>query len=68
MTDTQIRLLESKKNNKMIKVTKKAKKFALLDEDNPDAQGATSLSLTHRGIKIRDLKEFDDVNLGESDL
>jgi hypothetical protein len=68
LTDTQKRLLESKKNNKMIKVSKKAKKFALLDEDDPSGQGAQGLGLTHRGINVRDLKEFDDVNFNESDL
>ena len=26
------------------------------------------MSLTHKGINIKDLKEFDDVDLGESDL
>jgi hypothetical protein len=52
----------------MIKVSKKAKKFALLDEDDPSANGMAGLGLTHRGVNLRDLKEFDDVNLNESDL
>lgn len=26
------------------------------------------MSLTHKGISIKDMKRFDDVNLGESDI
>ena len=32
MTDTQKRVMQTKKNNKMIKITQKSKKFALLDQ------------------------------------
>ncbi len=52
----------------MIKISKKAKKFALLDEDNPNGNGAEGLGLTHRGINVKDLKQFDDVDFNESDL
>lgn len=44
----------------MLKVSKRTSKFALL-EDQP-AQG-----LTHRGQKITDLKEFNDINFGSDD-
>ena len=64
MNDTQKRLSESKNNNKMIKVSKKAKKFALLDDD----EEGDMLGLTHRGKGIKDLKQFDDMNFHESDL
>ena len=61
--------MESKKNNKMIKISKKAKKFALLDEQNEhDDEVMKKMSLTHKGISIKDMKRFDDVNLGESDI
>jgi hypothetical protein len=59
-------LLESKKNNKMIKISKKAKKFALLDEE--DQEAAKMLSLTHKGVNVKDLKQFNDVDFNESDL
>lgn len=44
----------------MLKVSKRTSKFALL-EDQP-AQG-----LTHRGQKITDLKEFNDINFGSDE-
>jgi hypothetical protein len=51
----------------MIKISKKAKRFSLLDQDDENGQ-ALGQSLTHKGIKIRELKDFDDVNFNESDL
>jgi nucleolar protein 14 len=44
----------------MLKVSKRTSKFALL-EDQP-AHG-----LTHRGQKITDLKEFNDINFADDD-
>jgi nitrate/nitrite-specific signal transduction histidine kinase len=58
--DTKQRLMEAKRTNKMLKVSKRTSKFALL-EDQP-AHG-----LTHRGQKITDLKEFNDINFGSDD-
>ena len=52
----------------MIKISKKAKKFALLDEQDPDGVAAQGLGLTHKGINVKDLKHFDDVDFNESDL
>jgi hypothetical protein len=49
MTDTQKRLIESKRNNKMIKISKKAKKFGLLDDDENLHEGG----LTHKGMPIK---------------
>ena len=53
--DTKQRLMQAKRTNKLLKVSKRTSKFALL-QDQP-AQG-----LTHRGQKISDLKEFNDIN------
>jgi hypothetical protein len=50
----------------MIKISKKAKKFALLDEE--DQEAAKMLSLTHKGVNVKDLKQFNDVDFNESDL
>ena len=58
MGDTKQRLMEAKKTNKMVKVSKRTSKFALI-EDGPLEQG-----LTHRGKAINDLKEFNDMNFG----
>lgn len=52
----------------MIKISKKAKKFALLDQEDEYGQHGLGNSLTHKGINIRDMKDFDDVNFNESDL
>lgn len=52
----------------MIKISKKAKKFALLDQDDEYGQQSLGNSFTHKGVNIRDLKDFDDVNFNESDL
>lgn len=49
MSDTQKRLLDSKRNNKMLKVSKKNKRFGLLDdEDNIHDAG-----LTHKGMPLK---------------
>lgn len=58
--DTKQRLMEAKRTNKMLKVSKRTSKFALLEEQ--PAQG-----LTHRGQKITDLKEFNDINFGSDE-
>lgn len=58
--DTKQRLMEAKRTNKLLKVSKRTSKFALL-EDQP-AQG-----LTHRGQKISDLKEFNDINFASDE-
>ncbi len=50
----------------MIKISKKAKKFALLDEE--DQVGAAALAFTHKGVNIKDLKNYDDVDFNESDM
>ena len=52
----------------MIKISKKAKKFALLDLEDENAQGTLNQSLTHKVVNIRDLKDYDDINFNESDL
>jgi nucleolar protein 14 len=52
--------MEAKRTNKLLKVSKRTSKFALL-EDQP-AQG-----LTHRGQKISDLKEFNDINFASDE-
>lgn len=48
--DTKQRLMEAKKTNKMIKVSKRTSKFALID-DEPLTGG-----LTHKGKSINELK------------
>ena len=52
----------------MIKISKKAKKFALLDQDGQADQMNLGQKLTHKGIHIKEMKDFDDVNFNESDL
>ena len=48
--DTKQRLMQAKKSNKMMKVSKRTSKFALIEENEQVPQG-----LTHRGKKINDL-------------
>lgn len=57
--DTKQRLLEAKKTNKMVKVSKRNSKFALLDDGQNVPTG-----LTHKGVNIGELKEFNDVEFG----
>jgi hypothetical protein len=58
--DTKQRVMEAKKNNRLLKMSHKKNKFALLD-DGP-LQG-----LTHRGKNINEINEFNDVNF-DSDV
>ena len=48
--DTKQRLMEAKKSNKFVKVSKKTTKFALIE----DGQGLPEV-MTHRGKNIGDL-------------
>ena len=56
--DTKQRLMESKKRNRMVKVSKRTSKFALMDDDEP------THGLTHRGTKINEMTRFNDMNFG----
>ena len=60
--DTKQRLLEAKKNNRMVKVSKRTSKFALLEDNTQPLSG-----LTHKGKNIKDIKEFNDMNF-DSDV
>jgi len=53
--------MESKKTNKLVKVSKRTSKFALLDDEK------IPTGLTHRGKNISELKEFNDMNF-DSDV
>lgn len=59
--DTKQRLMDNKKRNRMVKVSKRTSKFALMDQEGP-AHG-----LTHKGTKINQLKQFNDMNF-QSDV
>ncbi len=48
--------MEAKKNNKIVKVSKKTSKYALLEDNENQAYG-----LTHKGKKIDEIKEFNDM-------
>lgn len=59
--DTKQRLIDSKKRNRMVKVSKRTSKFALIDDEQP-VHG-----LTHRGTKINQLSRFNDMNFQSGD-
>lgn len=52
--------MEAKKSNKMLKVSKRTSKFALIDDNEALPKG-----LTHRGKNIGDLDEFNDMNFDQ---
>ena len=56
---TKQRLMENKKNNRMVKVSKRTSKFALIDDEQPIH------GLTHKGTKINELKHFNDMNFDD---
>ncbi len=60
VSDTKQRLMEAKKTNKMVKVSKRTSKFALIDDNQNLPSG-----LTHRGKNIGDLDEFNDMNFDQ---
>jgi hypothetical protein len=59
--DTKQRLVDNKKQNRMVKVSKRTSKFALMEDDQP------THGLTHKGTNISDLKHFNDMNF-DSDI
>eukprot|EP00919_Chromeraceae_sp_WS-2016_P034065 GHVR01080733.1.p1 GENE.GHVR01080733.1~~GHVR01080733.1.p1 ORF type:complete len:100 (+),score=14.71 GHVR01080733.1:125-424(+) len=54
---TKKRLIDNKRSNQMIKISKKATKFSLLEDGAETGMGG----MTHKGKKIEDIKEFNDV-------
>ena len=57
--DTKQRVLEAKKASKMVKVSKRNSRFALLEDGEEGGRG-----LTHRGKRVSELEEFNDMYFG----
>jgi nucleolar protein 14 len=59
--DTKQRLLDNQKHNRLLKASKRTSKFALIEDSQP------SHGLTHRGTRIQQLSQFNDMNF-DSDV
>ncbi len=56
--DTKQRMLETKKSSKLMKVSKRNSRFALLEDGEVGG-------LTHKGRKVGEMEEFNDMYFGD---